>query len=301
MKTCTLFNGRSGGAEAIGPQLEQLALRDHSKLILLDELGCDQKLIDLLQAEQPERVIIVGGDGTVSQTMALLGNEDLPKLQFGIIPTGTGNDLARSLDIPLGDVAAAWELALSGAARQMDIIETSLDEPRYLMNAATAGIGGKVAEEILPETKQTYGPFSYWLGALSVLSDPPTFHVRLRLDGQEIIEKDLFAFAIANGRCAGGGFQIAPEAMLDDGKIHVTILPAMSTVEMFDAGLNFVLSHEDAAERIVVYDAKEIEFESTPAVPCSLDGEKGNHEKLQFRVIPRARLVVGGPAAAFGV
>lgn len=301
MKTCTLFNARSGGAAAIGPQLEELTRRDHSKLVPLDQVGCEQKLIDLLKAERPERVIIVGGDGTVSQTMAVLGGNDLPDLQFGIIPTGTGNDLARSLDIPLGDVEAAWQLALGGTAREMDIIKTSLDEPRYLMNAITAGIGGKVAQEILPETKQTYGPLAYWMAALSVLSDPPTFHVRLRLDGQEIIEKDLFAFSIGNGRCAGGGFQIAPDAMLDDGKLQITVMPAMSTMDMFNAGLTFVLTHEDAAERITTYEATEIEVESSPAIPCSLDGEKGNFEKLKFHVIPRARLVVGGPNAAFGV
>ncbi|MHC2068930.1 diacylglycerol/lipid kinase family protein [Bremerella sp. T1] len=297
MKICTLFNGRSGGAQAIGPQVKQLAERDAACWIPIDQLPSDQGLVDIVQAEKPDRVILVGGDGTVSRSLATL---DSPSdLQFGIVPTGTGNDLARSLDIPLGDVEAAWNLAIDGEAKPMDLVQTSVDEPKLLMNAVTAGIGGVVAEEIQSETKQTYGALAYWMSALSVLSDPPVFRVQLKLDEQEIIEKEVYAFCVANGRCAGGGFVIAPEAKLDDGKIHVTLLPAISTIEMFESGLNFVLTNEDAERRIVTYNAKEVAFESSPEIPCSLDGEKATFDSMKFKILPAARWVVGGPNAAF--
>ena len=93
---------------------------------------------------------------------------------------------------------------------------------------------------------------------------------------------------------------IAPAAKLDDQKIHVTILPALSMVEMLDAGLNFVLTYEDAEKRIVTYDAKSVEFISNPEIPCSLDGEEATHDRLAFRIVPAARRIVGGPDAAFG-
>ncbi len=302
MKTCTLFNSRSGGAQQVFPQVRALAERDRSTLIPLDQYPDRQSLIEVLDKHAPERIIIVGGDGTVSTTIGTLAdNRHFPELQFGIIPTGTGNDLARSLDIPLGDVEAAWQLATTGTAREMDLIETSLDEPHWLMNATTAGIGGQVATEVQSETKRTYGALAYWMAALSILSDPPVFRVRLRLDGRKVVDEEVYAFCVANGRYAGGGFAIAPDANLDDGQIHVTVLPALSTVELFGAGLSFVINHEDAAHRIVTYHAQEVEFESSPAVPCSLDGEKGTYDTLKFRVAPRARHMVAGPEAAFGV
>lgn len=297
MKICTLFNGRSGGAQAIGPQVKQLAERDGLCWIPIDQLQTDQELIELVKRENPDRVILVGGDGTISRSLSILSQPS--DLQFGIVPTGTGNDLARSLDIPLGNVEAAWDLAVSGKAIAMDMLETSIDEPNLLINAVTAGIGGVVAEEIQTETKETYGALAYWMSAFSVLSDPPVFRIRLTLDRQHVIEKEAYAFCVANGRCAGGGFVIAPNAQLNDGKIHVTVLPALSTVEMFESGINFVLTNEDVEQRIVTYDANEVEFEASPEIPCSLDGEKGTFTSMKFRIVPGARMVVGGPNAAF--
>ncbi|WDI44511.1 diacylglycerol/lipid kinase family protein [Bremerella sp. P1] len=298
MKICTLFNGRSGGAQVIGPQVKQLAERDGFCWIPIDQLQDDEELIDVLKAEKPDRVILVGGDGTISRSLSTLSSP--PGLQFGIIPTGTGNDLARSLDIPLSDVEAAWDLAVNGEAKAMDILETSIDEPKLLMNAVTAGIGGVVAEEIQTETKERYGALAYWMSAFSVLSDPPVFRIRLKLDQGEVIEEEAYAFCVANGRCAGGGFVIAPTAQLNDGKIHVTVLPALSTIELFESGINFVLTNEDAERRIVTYDAQEVQFEASPDVPCSLDGEKATFASMKFRIVPGARMVVGGPGAAFG-
>ena len=295
MKICTLFNGRSGGAKAIGPQVEKLAARDGTTWIQVDELSSEE-LLERIAQEQPDRVILVGGDGTISRSLALLSSPS--DLQFGIVPTGTGNDLARSLDLPLDDVDAAWELAAHGEARSMDIVETSLDEPKLLFNAMTAGIGGVVAQEIDPTNKETFGALAYWLSALSVLTHPPIFQIRLRLN-DEIVEQEVYAFCVANGRCAGGGFIIAPTAKLDDAKVHVTVLPAMSTVEMLDAGINFMLTEEDAAERIVTYEASSVEFHSEPEIPCSLDGEKATYQSAKFRIVPGARMIVGGPGAAF--
>jgi len=298
MKICTLFNGRSGGAQAIGPQVQKLAERDGHCWIAIDQLSGDDELIEVVQAEAPDRVILVGGDGTISRSLSILSSPS--DLQFGIVPTGTGNDLARSLDIPLSNVEAAWHLATRGAAQAMDILETSIDQPKLLMNAVTAGIGGVVAEEIQTETKETYGALAYWFSALSVLSDPPIFRIRLKLDHDRVIEEEAYAFCVANGRCAGGGFVIAPSAQLNDGKIHVTVLPALSTVELFESGINFVMTNEDAERRIVTYDAREVEFEASPEIPCSLDGEKATFASLKFRIVQGARMVVGGPNAAFG-
>ncbi|QDU78253.1 Diacylglycerol kinase [Bremerella volcania] len=297
MKICTLFNGRSGGAQAIGPQVKKLAERDGLCWIPIDQLSGDAALIEVIQAENPDRVILVGGDGTISRSLSVLSSPS--DLQFGIVPTGTGNDLARSLDIPLNDVEAAWNLAVSGEAKAMDVLETSIGQPQLLMNAVTAGIGGVVAEEIQTETKETYGALAYWMSAFSVLSDPPVFRIRLTLDRQEVIEEEAYAFCVANGRCAGGGFVIAPKAQLNDGKIHVTVLPALSTAELFESGLNFMLTNEDAERRIVTYAAQEVEFEASPEVPCSLDGEKATFASLKFRIVPAARMVVGGMHAAF--
>ncbi|MBA2117502.1 diacylglycerol/lipid kinase family protein [Bremerella alba] len=298
MKICTLFNGRSGGAQAIGPQVKKLAERAGHCWIPIDQLQSNEELIEVVKVERPDRVILVGGDGTISRSLGILSFPS--DLQFGIVPTGTGNDLARSLDIPLANVEAAWDLAISGQAHAMDILETSVDEPKLLMNAVTAGIGGVVAEEIQSETKQTYGALAYWMSAFSVLSDPPVFRVRMKLDQREVIEEEVYAFCVANGRCAGGGFVIAPNAQLNDGKIHVTILPALSTAELFESGVNFVLTNEDVEQRIVTYEAKEVEFEASPDVPCSLDGENATFAAMKFRIVPAARMVVGGPNAAFG-
>jgi len=296
MKTCTLFNSQSGGAETCRDQIHDLAERHRSKLIYLDQLESSQSVADVVLAEKPDRVLVVGGDGTISRTLADADwARDIP---IGLIPTGTGNDFARSLGIPLGDVSAAWQIATEGSAIFIDTMKTSFDQPGRLVNAITAGIGGQVAKELESETKENFGALAYWLAALQVLTDPPVFHLQLELDGKRLEMADAYAICLANGRYAGGGFAIAPSALLNDGLIQVTVLPVMSSVELIDEGIYFLLTHEHASDRIQNHAAKKVELIADAEIPCSLDGERESCQRISLEIEPASRQVIATDEAA---
>ena len=198
MKTCTIINGRSGDADRFQSRLIGLARDGGSQLLRMQP---DQPLDDLVRQAQSwgcQRLIAAGGDGTVS---ALLNawERDRSDLELAIIPSGTGNDLARSLGIPLDSIDEAWRIATQVDAVPIDVVRVTDGETSFMINAATGALGGQIAEQVLSEEKRRWGAFAYWIHAVSRMADPDEFKVELELDDQTL-KLDTYGIGIANGR-----------------------------------------------------------------------------------------------------
>lgn len=262
------------------------------------------------------RLIVAGGDGTVSRVVnALL--PDGPPLELAILPLGTGNDLARSLDVPLDRLDAAWHVALHGASVPMDVIRIhAADEParsrrshgaegtvsaaasvRFIVNAATGGFGGEVTGSITREDKQWWGAYAYWLAAMKRIVAPHSYRVVLTSDDGEW-EEPLYGLAIANGRFVGGGFPIAPAAYLDDGLLEVTLIPVLPTLELLAAGIDVALGATEVGTHRLMLRTRRLRVHADPPFPFSVDGEPLQEVDTTFDVVPRAVLVVAGNAPA---
>lgn len=160
-----------------------------------------------------DAVLLGGGDGTMSAAAPALAESGLP---LGILPLGTANDLARTLDLPLDPVAAA-RVILAGATRRIDIGEVN-GHPFF--NVASIGLGVAVAEALTKGLKRRWGTLGYAIATLRALWRMRPFRVEIRCGG-EVVHARSLQVAIGNGRHYGGGMTIAEEARIDDGWLHL--------------------------------------------------------------------------------
>jgi len=161
-------------------------------------------------------IVAVGGDGTWSNVgNAILGSG--VRARLGLVPGGTGCDLAKSLGIPPRDVRGCARIVKDGRVRSID---TGRIEGRHFLNIAGFGYDVAVLEESW-NVAYLEGPLLYLYCALRQLGSFPGFSMEMTADGASEPKRDLLMLVIANARVFGGGFQIAPSAELGDGQLDV--------------------------------------------------------------------------------
>ena len=162
-----------------------------------------------------DMIVAAGGDGTLNEVVNGV-REDASAVVLGLIPLGTGNDFARTLDLPT-DIDQAIDLLLAGHTRAIDLVRVTSDVRRYFVNVSTGGFSGLVDEKLTPAMKKTWGPLAYLRSAAAALPEFRAHRTTVSLDNAESLTLNLFGVVIANGRYVGGGMRIAPEASVDDG------------------------------------------------------------------------------------
>lgn len=243
-------------------------------------------------AAERNRLIMVGGDGSIAWTVNALGRA-ISEFELAVIPAGTGNDFARSLALPLDDPQLAWTVALQEQCQGVDLIELSGVEPQFFVNAVTAGFGLRQASEAAAEQKSSWGRIAYWLAAASQLGDMPQFDLTLRWEGEERLVPCL-GFWLANGRYTGGGFPISSDALLDDGMLDVVVVPSMPVLELLSAGVDLTLAGPEYSDQILTFRTAELSLAAKPEMPLSIDGEPMNCGALECRVLEQVLRIAAG-------
>jgi YegS/Rv2252/BmrU family lipid kinase len=291
-----LFNAHAGFAEQALPEIRAFSDRLGIPLHTARTPDDVDRLTRAIAAGKPNRIIVAGGDGTVSGVVNALA-PDFGDIELAIVPLGTGNDLARSLGAPLDDVPAALELAASGKAVAIDVIRISNGSVSWAVNAISAGFGADVTAELTRNDKRAWGAFAYWLTALTRVIDLREHRVTLDLDGRRV-EHNILGLAISNGRYVGGGFAIAPDAALDDGLLDVTVIPANPLLELLAAGLDLVLGRNTLAEGIATHRARRVHISFPEEMRFSIDGNLQDGTESTFEAVPQALRMVAGEEPA---
>lgn len=184
-----------------------------------------------LDSEEVERLIIVGGDGTLNEAVNGLASKsgefmtDPPPLLF--LPAGTGGDFSRST----GTSDCGMEEVLSECeARRIDVGRVEIPrkgetaEPHYFLNIASLGVSADIADRVNRGTKRVGGRVAFAAATVASLASWRDGRIRLRVD--DVFDRELNASCVvaANGRFFGGGMMIAPGAVLDDGELDVIIM-----------------------------------------------------------------------------
>ena len=171
-----------------------------------------------------ERVVAVGGDGTVYEVANGLARSDTA---LGIVPTGTGNDTSRTLGIPSEPIAAA-RLALTGPIRTIDLGEAETARgSTYFVNVAGFGFDAEVTTRVNALPKLVGGTVPYVAAVLQTLWRFRAPSMRIT-PGDQIVQGRVFLVAVANGPTYGGGMRIAPDAVADDGLFDVCVVGDLS-------------------------------------------------------------------------
>ena len=304
MRICFAFNPKAGGAGLIKDSLAYVGGEDRWELRMLTGEDATKSLAEEMKDGSFDRIVLGGGDGSVSWLVRALGPE-FPPVDIALLPFGTGNDLARSLGIDDQDMQTAFKQAITGAAVPVDAVRMdSEDGVTWFVNVANGGFGGTVACELRPEAKSRWGALAYWLESVSAIVHPRVYDVELTFDDERRVTDQLLGIAVANGRYVGHGFPVARDALLDDGLIHVTTVPVLPTVELLAAGFDYVLRRERDRHhqaQVAEYRARSVVVSSEPSMAYSIDGEAVRRYSARFDIEPGVlRLVPGLGTAALG-
>lgn len=178
-------------------------------------------------------IIAVGGDGTLNEVVKGLINTD-SRFPVGYIPTGSGNDFARSLHIPLTIEAAIRNIVETDKPRLLDVLTgTSQNSNIVAVNSIGFGLDGMVIYKIdQTKNKQTIGKFSYLASVLSAFFTQKPFPLKLVADGRTYTYGQALLIVFTNNKFFGGGIPIHPQADPTDELIDIVVAEKVSFKEL---------------------------------------------------------------------
>ncbi|MBP7656102.1 lipid kinase YegS [Pseudoxanthomonas mexicana] len=272
-----ILNGKSAGDDDLRAAVQ--TLRETG--IALDvrvtwEDGDAERYVAEAIADGVDTVIAAGGDGTLSEVATTLAHRDatadaLPSL--GLVPLGTANDFATAAGIPDGPLAAL-QLVREVAAAPLDLLRIDADDgTHWCANLASGGFGTEVTVETDEGLKKMLGGLAYLITGIARLGRIDPLQARLR--GPDFAwEGDLIALGIGNGRQAGGGQALCPDALVDDGQLDLTIVPDLSGDVAATVGTLIKEGKHAALDRVATrVRLPWVELASDEPLTLNLDGE----------------------------
>jgi diacylglycerol kinase (ATP) len=240
-------------------------------------------------------ILAIGGDGTVNEIVNGFFDGGSPidsGAAVAVLPLGTGGDFRRSLGIrSLEDAVQAvrrWHPRLIDIGRLTYLDPRGIQRNRYFANVVSFGMGGEVAVRAKGRFRALGGKAAFFLAALGALTSYRAKSVEIELDGVAVGTHTILNIAIGNGRYHGGGMHVCPNAVLDDGRLDVTVIDSLSLFELIRdrAALysdNIYLHPKTRGHR-----AAQVRARSHERVAVEADGEPLGFLPLQAEVIPRA-------------
>ena len=286
-----ILNGKSAGDDAVREAVS--ALRDSG--VRLDvrvtwEGGDAERYVAEAIADGVDTVIAGGGDGTLSEVATTLAHRDesaeaLPAL--ALLPLGTANDFASACGIP-ADPEAALRLVRDGAAVPMDLLKLDANgQAHWAANLASGGFGTEVTTETHEGLKKLLGGLAYVVTGLSKLGRIEPQRARLRGPGFAW-EGEFIALGIGNGRQAGGGQALCPDALIDDGLLDVTVVPPLQGELLATVGTALAAGKDAALDGVAVRrQLSWIEIEAPQTLTLNLDGEPVQAMAFRIQCMPK--------------
>jgi diacylglycerol kinase (ATP) len=276
---------------------DRIAARPDVDLRVTARTGEAEALAAEAAAAGRTRVVAVGGDGTVQEVVNGLLSMPSPA-SLGVVPAGTGNDLARSLGLPR-DPAEAWTIAIGSTVGRIDAATATDGAGRRRWFASAGGIGFDAQVAAAMATRRGLGATraGYLLTTLAELRRFRNCRVQLAIDGVAR-ELDVLFVAIANGAFYGGGMQIVPGARLDDGRLDVCVVGDISRPTALRQLPNLYRgTHVNHPAVAVHAGARRITVEGETTTRVHLDGEPFGSLPVEVEIAPGA-LVVARAARA---
>ena len=288
-------SGRPDGGA--GWRAIERALRDVGvayDAVRTDHPGHAEVLARQALREGRRRIAAVGGDGSVNEVVHGImdaGLADTREVTLAVVPTGTGNDWARSLGITR-DAAAAARVLRDGHTMLHDVGAIDFPESgsprRWFINVAGAGYDAYVTERV-PRPVPT--ALTYLRGALSGLATYRSPEFRLTADGETIEGRLLLAF-VANAQYCGNRMHVAPTARMDDGLLDVLAVRELSLLQVLPKLVKLYGGRILGDPAVRHLRAARVRIETEPAAVIQADGQIVGHTPAEFSLVTRALRVV---------
>jgi diacylglycerol kinase (ATP) len=237
---------------------------------------------------QVDVVIIGGGDGTLNAAIAGLIDTQIP---LGLLPLGTANDLARTLQIPV-DIAQACQVIAAGTPQPVDV---GWVNGQYFFNVASLGLSVKITRQLTKEVKQRWGILAYAIIAFKVLWKSRLFHAEIRLADGQIHRVKTIQIAVGNGRFYGGGMAVAPDAAIDDGRLDLYSLGLQHWWQMLALFPLLHRGHHASTPWSESWEGQEFHVQTRRSRSINTDGEITTATPAHFRVLPKALTIFTPP------
>jgi lipid kinase YegS len=244
------------------------------------EGGDARRVVDEALAAGYPLIIAGGGDGTLGEVASCLARAGAPASLL-MMPLGTANDFARAAGLSLEP-----EQALALMDSEPHWVDMGQMNGDWFLNMATGGFGSQVTANTSEDLKKVLGGAAYLVTGLARLAEVGS--VSGRFSGPDFTwEGNFLAFGVGNGRQAGGGQLLCPEALIDDGLLDLCIVPA---AEDTMGTLGTMLSGRLRGVESIAVSARLpwVELEVADGVDINLDGEPQVCAKMRFTVGERA-------------
>ena len=283
-----------GATRDVGPAVVQTLRAMGHDVTSLTEPDFEQLVASARAAvkKRPDALVVVGGDGMVNLGTNLVAGTRVP---LGLIPSGTGNDMARGLGIPHDDTEAAirsLDAALAAGPRTIDAgritwtdAVTGEKGERWFACALSAGFDA-IVNERANEMRHPKGPSRYILAMLAELAVLKPIRYRILLDGK-VIETSAVLVALGNSVSLGGGMKITPDAQLDDGLFDVLLVEPLSRVSFLRIFPRVFKGTHVTDPRVRIERAKKVRVEADGIVAYG-DGERIAALPIDVEVVPGA-------------
>ena len=240
-------------------------------------------------ATEMDLVVCSGGDGTFNETITGLMQADL-QIPVGYIPSGSTNDFAASLQIPSDPVEAARQI-VEGEPTYYDLGRFG---DRYFSYVASFGAFTKASYSTPQSVKNLLGHMAYLLEGMQELSQIRKHHLKLTLDGNEVLEDDYIFGAICNSTSVGGIMTLDPNQVdLKDGKFEVLLVRAPKNWQEISECLLALQKQQYNSAMMTFRSASQITVEAEPDMPWTLDGEKEEgHEIVEIHNLQQAIQII---------
>lgn len=253
------------------------------------EAGDDARYVDEAVQAGAGTVVAGGGDGTLSAVAAALARQgaDLDTLPaLGLLPLGTANDFAAAAGLPQ-DPVEALELLLAAPPRPVDLLRVLADgREHWCANLASGGFGTEVTVETGEGMKKLLGGLAYLVTGVARLGRIEAQPLRLRGRGFAW-QGGMIALGLGNGRQAGGGQVLCPDARLDDGMLDLTVVPELSGELLATLGTVLRDGREAAVEEVAVRARLPwVELEPEQVLTLNLDGEPVQARHFRIECVP---------------
>lgn len=232
-------------------------------------------------------ILIAGGDGTIDRLVNYMKKNDID-IPIGILPTGTANDFANVLNIPL-DIDLCIENIINSEPKYIDLGVINDD---YFVNIASTGMFTDVSQRVDSNLKHSIGRISYIIKGVEDALHLRKFNVTIRSKELEY-DGDMYLILVLNGRTAGN-ISFAHNAMLDDGYLDVIIFKAMPIPKSIPVLVDIIKgSPLDKHDEIIYFKTDELYVDCSDDIVTDIDGERGPDFPLNIKCMKNGIQILG--------
>jgi diacylglycerol kinase (ATP) len=249
-----------------------------------------------------DRIICIGGDGTLNEVINGFMDDNGPTNRdavLGFLPNGTGCDFVRTVPIRK-NINDALDTIYEGIVHEIDLGRVRyLDKQgktaiRYFDNIASFGLGGEVVDRV-NHTSKALGPFICFLWSTIVaLLLFGKKKICFTVDDGPEQEAICWNIAVANGQYHGGGMQVAPDATVDDGLFHITVIGDLNLAQVFWHLPKLYTGKINAIKQVSITTGKKVSARSDQRVLIDMDGEQPGYLPADIDIVPAALKLITG-------